>query len=178
MAKGMGPLGLFTLWSLQLQLLYLYFLLEDRFKAKVMCLLSESLAHLGEPYSRRKHASATQCPAEESVMEVSREDRNIWGCKAIRWQGLGAGNVLESGCKTQGSGTEEHKVIVSLSWGMLIFHYTFSLCQGGLGSQNSKRSSEEKGLKYFISEIFMNNKKKAAQGFSTLKWRKGGCVCV
>lgn len=105
-------------------------------------------------------------------MEVSKEDRNIWGCKAIRWHGLGAGNVLESSCKTWGSGTEEHKVIVSLSWGTLIFHYTFSLCQGGLGSQNSKRCSEEKGLKYFISEIFMQ-KKKAAQGFSTLKWRKG-----
>lgn len=91
-------------------------------------------------------------------MEVSKEDRNIWCCKAIKWHGLGAGNVLESSCKTQGSGTEEHKVIVSLSWGMLIFHYTFSLCQGGLGCQINKCSSEEKRLKYFVSEILMEKK--------------------
>lgn len=66
--------------------------------------------------------------------------------------------MLESSCKTRGLGTEERKVIVSLSWGTLVFHYTFSLCQGGLGSQNSKRSSKEKGLKYFISEIFIKKK--------------------
>lgn len=56
-----------------------------------MGFLSESLVHFGEPYSRWKHVSATQCPAEEAVTEVSEEDRNIWGCKAIRWHGLGAG---------------------------------------------------------------------------------------
>ena len=51
--------------------------------------------------------SATQHPAEEAVTEASKEGRNIWGCKAIRWYSLGARNVLESGCKTQSSGTEE-----------------------------------------------------------------------
>lgn len=118
-----------------------------------MCFLPESLVHLREPYSRGKHVSATQHPAEEAVTEVSKEDRNIWGCKAISWHSLRAGNVPESSCKTQGSGTEEHKVIVSLSWGMLIFHYASSLCQGALGSQNRKRSSEKKQLEYFISGI-------------------------
>lgn len=85
--------------------------------------------------------------------------------------------MLESSCKTQRLGTEEHRAIVSLSWGIWIAHYAFSLCQGGLESQNSKRSSEETGLKHFISEIFMpkrkKKKKKAARCFSALKWRNG-----
>lgn len=68
--------------------------------------------------------------------------------------------MLESSCKTQRLGTEEHRAIVSLSWGIWIAHYAFSLCQGGLESQNSKRSSEETGLKHFISEIFMPKRKK------------------
>lgn len=83
--------------------------------------------------------------------------------------------MLESSCKTRDLGTEEHKVIVSLSWGTLIFHYAFSLCQGGLGSQNSKCSSKEKGLKYFSSEIFMQNKKKKiSTRFQRSEMEEGG----
>lgn len=102
---------------------------------------------------------------------------NLWACEARGWHALGAGNVPESGWKTQRSGAEEHRAIVSLSpWGIWVSHYAVSLCQGGLESQNSKRSLEETGLKHFISEIFMperKNKKEAGRCFSALKWRNG-----
>lgn len=48
-----------------------------RFKAKVMCCLSENLVHLRNSYSMRKCYPAALHPAEESVTEVSKKDRNI-----------------------------------------------------------------------------------------------------
>lgn len=82
----------FTLSKVFSFFVYISFL---RFKAKAMCCLSENLVHLRDSYSRRKCDPATQHTAEESVTKVSKEDRNIWGCKAIRWHGLGAGKTLE-----------------------------------------------------------------------------------
>lgn len=45
-----------------------------RFKAKMMCCLSENLVHLRDSYSRRKCDPAAQHPAEESVTQVSKEN--------------------------------------------------------------------------------------------------------
>lgn len=42
-----------------------------------MYCLSENVVHLRDSHSRRKCDPATQHPAEESVTEVSKEDRNI-----------------------------------------------------------------------------------------------------
>lgn len=52
-----------------------------------MCFLSDSLVHLGVPYSRWKRVSATQHPAEEAVTEVSKEDKEHLGSQGnkVAW---------------------------------------------------------------------------------------------